>query len=117
MYGCTRADPKKKNKALFLNRYGLRISQTGIKKMVNKAYDKAEITNPLYSTHTLRHTCATILYRNGTDIKIIKELLGHIRIDTTEIYTHLYDKEVKETMLAHPLAKFKMADAMQYCAA
>ena len=47
----------------------------------------------MYSVHTLRHTCATLMYRNGTDIKTIKELLGHVQIDTTEIYTHLHNKK------------------------
>ena len=56
------------------------------------------------------------LYRNGTDIKTIQELLGHVQIDTTEIYTHLHDQEVMDTMLKHPLAQFKMANALAFCA-
>lgn len=51
----------------------------------------------------------------GTDIKTIQEILGHVQIDTTEIYTHLYDKEVMEVMFEHPLSKFKMANAMAFC--
>ena len=66
------------------------------------------------SPHTLRHTCATLLYRNGTDIKTIKEVLGHVQIDTTEIYTHLYNKQVMDAMLEHPMANFMMADAVGY---
>lgn len=56
------------------------------------------------------------MYRNGTDIKTIQELLGHVQIDTTEIYTHLYDKDVMDAMLKHPMAKFKMADAIAFTA-
>ena len=53
---------------------------------------------------------------NGIDIRTIKELLGHVQIDTTEIYTHLYDKEVMDVMLEHPLAQFKMENALAFCA-
>ena len=105
------------SKALFISNFGLRTSVSTIKHLVKKAYLKADINNDKYSAHTLRHTCATLLYRNGTDIKIIQELLGHVQIDTTEIYTHLHDQEVMDAMNSHPLAKFKMANAMEYCAA
>ena len=67
-----------------------------------------------YGVHTLRHTCATILYKSGIDIKVIQELLGHSQVKTTEIYTHLYDKDVEKEMLNHPLAKFKIKNALCY---
>ena len=51
---------------------------------------------------------------HGTDIKTIKEVLGHVQIDTTEIYTHLYNKQVMDAMLEHPMANFMMADAVGY---
>lgn len=70
----------------------------------------------VYTVHTLRHTCATLLYRSGVNIKTIQELLGHVHIDTTEIYTHLDNQEVKDVMFEHPLAQFKMEDALAYCA-
>lgn len=79
--------------ALFVSRYGLRLSVSAIKKIVKRAYAKAGITDDIYAVHTLRHTCATLLYRNGTDIKTIQELLGHVQIDTTEIYAHLHDQK------------------------
>ena len=87
-----------------------------INKIVKRAYRKANLDDKVYTVHTLRHTCATILYRAGVNIKTIQELLGHVQIDTTEIYTHLNDQEVKEVMLNHPLAQFKIADALAYCA-
>ncbi len=57
----------------------------------------------------------------GIFIKIIsiytlQELLGHVQIDTTEIYTHLHDQEVMDAMLDYPLSQFKMANALEYCA-
>lgn len=106
----------KKNKDyLFLNKYKEKITTEGIRITLKKAYKKAGIDNNKYSTHTLRHTCATILYRSGIDIKVIQELLGHTKVETTEIYTHLYDEEVFDAMQKHPLSKFKMKNAMEYC--
>lgn len=107
---------KNDDKTLFLTCYGYRMSQFTINKIVKRAYKKANLDDKVYTVHTLRHTCATILYRAGVNIKTIQELLGHVQIDTTEIYTHLNDQEVKEVMLNHPLAQFKIADALAYCA-
>lgn len=101
--------------ALFLSeKEKKRITTRGIRKIIKNSYTKIDITSEKYSVHTLRHTCATLLYRTGVDIKIIKELLGHVKIETTEIYTHLYNKKVMEAMYNHPLAKFKMKNAMEY---
>lgn len=102
-------------RALFVSKYGLRLSVSAIKKIVKRAYAKADIKDDIYAVHTLRHTCATLLYRNGTDIKTIQELLGHVQVDTTEIYTHLHDQEVMDAMLEHPLAQFKMENALAFC--
>ena len=102
---------------LFVSKYGLKMCSTSIEKIVKRAYKKANICDDNYCVHTLRHTCATLLYRNGIDIRLIKEILGHVEIDTTEIYTHLYDKEVMDAMLSHPLAQFKMANAEAYSCA
>ena len=110
-------DSKKDEDALFLttwHRKLKRLEHKGIQKLVRKALFNAGLEDKHYTTHSLRHTCATLLYRNGIDIKVIKELLGHVRIDTTEIYTHLYDKDVEREMLNHPLGRFKMRDAMNY---
>lgn len=107
---------KKSNNTLFLSRYGTKMSSTAIEKIVKRAYKRAKIKYDNFCVHTLRHTCATLLYRNGIDIRTIQELLGHVQIDTTEIYTHLYDKNVMDVMLGHPLGKFMMADAKALCA-
>ncbi len=82
---------------------------------LNQVVQKGNDEN-VYTVHTLRHTCATLLYRSGVNIKTIQELLGHVHIDTTEIYTHLDNQEVKDVMFEHPLAQFKMEDALAYCA-
>ena len=105
-----------KGKTLFVSRYGTKMSSTAIEKIIKKAYKKAEINDEDYCVHTLRHTCATLLYRKGINIRTIQELLGHVQIDTTEIYTHLHDQEVMDAMLDHPLSQFKMANAEAFCA-
>lgn len=105
---------KKHKDALFISNQNKRLSKRQIRTIVKEAYKKAELDETKYATHTLRHTCATLLYRNGTDIKTIQEVLGHVQIDTTEIYTHLYNKEVMDAMLEHSMSNFMMADAVGY---
>ena len=92
------------------------LSDKTIKMIVKRAYKKSGLDEKVYSVHTLRHTCATILYKAGCDIHTIQKLLGHVQIDTTEIYTHLHDQEVMDVMLNHPLAQYKMENALAYCA-
>lgn len=106
----------KHERALFLSNRNKRLSIARVKKIVLKAYELAGLDDRDFSTHTLRHTCATLLYRNGVDIKVIQEILGHVQIDTTEIYTHLHNKQVMDAMLGHPMAHFMMDNALSYVA-
>lgn len=99
---------------LFLSNKNTKIDVSTIRRFLKKGYRNAGIDENEYSVHTLRHTCATILYKSGQDIKLIQEMLGHSSINTTKIYTHLYDKEVEKTMQDHPLANFKIKDAMEF---
>jgi site-specific recombinase XerD len=105
-------DPKARKHPLFITKYSERFNVKAIKVLIQKAYKLAGLDDKGYSVHTLRHTCATVLYKSGIDIRTIQKLLGHVQIDTTEIYTHLHDQKVMDVMLNHPLAKFKMADAI-----
>lgn len=100
--------------ALFLSKYNKRISVRAIRDAVKLAYENVGIENENYSVHTLRHTCATILYKFCSDIRTIQELLGHVSIDTTQIYTHTHNEDVMEATFGHPLAKFKMKNAREY---
>ena len=109
-----RNEMKVKSEALFLSNYNKRLSNTSIKRIVQIAYLLSKLDEKKYSAHTLRHTCATLLYRAGIHIKTIQAILGHIRIDTTEIYTHLYNKDVEDAMLGHPLSKFKIKNALAF---
>lgn len=107
-------DNKKDKQILFLSNRNRKLGRNTIKQIVKRAYTKAGLDPDSYSVHTLRHTCATLLLKNGTDIKIIQEILGHSRVETTQIYTHIYNKNVEKAMLEHPLAKFKMEDALAF---
>lgn len=106
---------QKDKDALFLSNKRVRICTRAIELAIDRAYEKAGLDKSVYTVHTLRHTCATLMYKNGIDIKTIKEFLGHVRIDTTEIYTHLHNEDVMKAMFEHPLSQFKMADALAYC--
>lgn len=99
---------------LFLGKFNRRLAVRNIEKRIDIAYEKAGLDSKLYTVHTLRHTCATLLYQSGIDIRTIQEILGHVQIDTTEIYTHLHDEEVMKAMFNHPLAKYKMNNALEY---
>ena len=73
---------------LFEGHSGERYSERSVQQILKNAINKVSIISPA-SVHTLRHSYATHLLENGTDIRIIKELLGHNNIKTTEIYTHI----------------------------
>ena len=103
-----------KTKILFVSEKNRKMDPQALRNIVKQAYTLANIDSSKYSVHTLRHTCATLLYKAGIDIKTIQILLGHSRIETTKIYTHLYNKQVEDAMLGHPLAEFKMNDALAF---
>ena len=73
--------------ALFLDAYGRRFSRGGLSKRVKGIYKKAGIDRHGCNLHSLRHSCATLMLKNGADIRIIQDLLGHSKLDTTKIYT------------------------------
>lgn len=85
---------------LFEGQEGEKYSERSVQQILKNALIKACVISPA-SVHTLRHSYATHLLENGTDIRIIKELLGHNNIKTTEIYTHITD--VSRTRVKSPL--------------
>lgn len=85
---------------LFEGQEGEKYSERSVQQILKNALIKASIISPA-SVHTLRHSYATHLLENGTDIRIIKELLGHNNIKTTEIHTHITD--VSRTRVKSPL--------------
>ena len=100
----------KEPNALFLSkRTGHRIGARQVQKIVQTALQEAGLSGKGYSPHKLRHTAATLLYQHGkVDILILKELLGHVNIGTTEIYTHTSNDMVKEAVIKNPLSNEKM---------
>ncbi|MEX2090526.1 MAG: site-specific tyrosine recombinase/integron integrase [Candidatus Paceibacterota bacterium] len=75
---------------------GLRLTPRSIQRIVGKYAIKAGIMGKNVSPHTLRHSFATDLLRNGADIRSVQALLGHSSVTTTQIYTHVTDKQLRE---------------------
>ena len=98
----------KDRNALFLSERKQRISKESVQKIVKKYIKDAGLDPQRYSTHKLRHTAATLMYRYGNvDIRTLQELLGHESIATTEIYTHLGKQQLKDAVDSNPLSNFK----------
>lgn len=95
---------KDKN-ALFLSKRGNRISNKTVQWVIKKQLKLAGLDGKGYSTHKLRHTAATLMYNNGdVDIRVLKDILGHEQLTTTQIYTHVSDRKLEEAMNSNPLA-------------
>ena len=94
--------------ALFISRERKRISPKTVQAMVNKYLEKIGLGGPGYSVHKLRHTAATLMYQYGeVDIRVLKDILGHENLGTTEIYTHISDEQMKKASKSNPLSNVK----------
>ncbi len=91
--------------ALFLSARQQRISPKTVQWMVSKYLDMAGLGSKGYSVHKLRHTAATLMYQSGkVDIRVLKDILGHEQLNTTQIYTHLVGKNLEDAMENNPLS-------------
>ncbi len=94
--------------ALFLSSRGSRISDKTVQWMINKYLKAAGLGSKGYSVHKLRHTAATLMYQTGNvDVRVLKDILGHEQLNTTQIYTHLSNAQMEDAMAQNPLAKVK----------
>lgn len=101
-------DRVKDKNALFLSRQKRRISRQMVQKIVYKYLDKIGLDSQGYSVHKLRHTAATLMYQHGNvDVRVLKDILGHENLSTTELYTHLSNKQIESAINANPLAQVK----------
>lgn len=96
---------KKNSGYLILNKDGDKLSERYIRKIIDKLVRKAGL-NLKVSPHTIRHTFATDMLEEGADLVTVKELLGHESLNTTSIYTHVTNEQIRKTYnMAHPRAK------------
>ncbi len=94
--------------ALFISRNKRRISNKTVQHIVKTYLEKAGLGGQGYSTHKLRHTAATLMYQHGdVDIRVLKDILGHSNLGTTQIYTHISNNQIKNAIESNPLSNVK----------
>lgn len=94
-----------KTDALFLSRRNTRISNRRVQQIVEECLKSCGLDNRGLSVHKLRHTAATLMYQNGVDVRVLKEVLGHENLNTTQIYTHISSEQMENAMSKNPLAE------------
>lgn len=101
-------DKLKDRDALFISAQNKRLSRESVQKMVQKYLEKIGLDSQGYSCHKLRHTAATLMYQHGeVDIRVLKDVLGHENLGTTQIYTHISSEQLKNASDKNPLANIK----------
>ena len=97
------------DKAFFLSSREQRISAKTVQWMVKKYLTMSGLGHKGLSVHKLRHTAATLMYQTGkVDIRILKEVLGHEQLNTTQIYTHVVNRNMEQAVENNPLADLKI---------
>lgn len=84
-----------------------RISTAAVHKLVKKHLAAAGLDSTQYSSHKLRHTAATLMLQNGVDVRTLQEVLGHDHLNTTQIYTHVDNDDLRAAAKANPLGSAK----------
>lgn len=103
---------KRENGALFISAQGKRLSPRRVEQIVGESLKAAGLDPTVYSPHKLRHTAATLMYQHGgTDIRVLKEILGHSNLATTEIYTHTSNEQVRVAVKNSPLSTLTSSKA------
>ena len=96
--------PDAKDKALFISKRLKRISNRRVEQIIDEKLRLSGLSGMGFSVHKLRHTAATLMYQNGVDVRALKEVLGHENLDTTQIYTHVANEQIRNAMNMNPLA-------------
>ncbi len=100
--------PAQYKNALFLSRLKRRISNKTVQHIVYSNLERIGLGGQGYSVHKLRHTAATLMYQyGGVDVRVLKDILGHENLGTTQIYTHLSSQMIKDAVESNPLANVK----------
>ncbi len=100
--------PVTEKNALFISRNHRRISPKTVQHIVKSYLEKSGLGDMGYSTHKLRHTAATLMYQHGdVDIRVLKDILGHASLGTTQIYTHVANAQIKHAVDQNPLSRVK----------
>ncbi len=108
---------KSLDRALFLSNRQARLSIQGVQVTVQKYLKRAGLEAKHYSVHKLRHTAATLMYQSGNvDIRVLKDVLGHEQLNTTQIYTHVSNADMEEAMRYNPLSGEAPAGGAEYSA-
>lgn len=97
-------DMSAKTNALFLSKRGTRISNRRVQQIVEQCLKNCGLDNQGLSVHKLRHTAATLMYQNGVDVRVLKDVLGHENLNTTQIYTHVSNSQLENAMKQNPLS-------------
>ena len=102
-------DRAKDKNAMFISRNNNRISPKTVQFLLNRYLTLSGLQGQGFSVHKLRHTAATLMYQYGeVDIRILKDILGHENLGTTEIYTHLSNQQMQDAVKANPLSDIKI---------
>ena len=93
----------KKTDALFVSNQFKRISNRRVEQIIDEYLSELGLAQMGLSVHKLRHTAATLMYQNGVDVRVLKEILGHENLNTTQIYTHVANQQIQDAMSKNPL--------------
>ncbi|MCL1832451.1 MAG: tyrosine-type recombinase/integrase [Oscillospiraceae bacterium] len=92
-------------KAMFISKKNRRISPRQVEQIISDRLRSCGLDGMGFSVHKLRHTAATLMYRNGVDIRVLKEVLGHESLATTQIYTHVANEQMRQAVNNNPLSE------------
>lgn len=95
---------------LFLSERKTRIGKRMVQTIVKTYIKQAGLNNKKYTTHSCRHTAATLMFQSGVDIRTLQEVLGHKHISSTTIYTSVHNQQKKDAMSSNPLSDMKRKD-------